>query len=598
MADGTTYSITVEAEALGADATAEDVIGVADALEAAERVATPFDAALAAAEAQLAKAADASADASAALQLASDRMVGLERAATRAGKAMEKQAMLGKKGMGDVAAYRASKAAADAAAQAVAKQAVAVDKARLAATRAAGAERKLAASMRTLKTSANRSAAAMKTGSGATMRASDAAGALGGRLGALIPRIENAANLMKGMKGAGLAAVILLAAAAFVALNVAIAGAALSALKFAIANDKIAKVRMDKIAERTSKAWKEMFSGLKTEPLLNAMDRFSTQFTQSTAAGRALKALMETIVQPFADAVEAVEPAARELFKGAVLGALKLAIVTLKVRNAILRAIPPSAREAIKEFASGADAMSTAVSAGEVVIYALTAVVAALGWIFTAVALAIAVAWAVIYAPIAGVVAAISWVVEGFQTGGESMKSSIKNAVSAIGSALSSFGGMAISAAGDLVSGLVDGIIDGVGAVAEAAANLAGAAMDAITSKLGISSPAKVMIKAGGFTAEGFAGGIDAGTAKVRTAAERMTSVVTDQASGASTSSSTTIQGDSVSSTRGGNTYQISVYAPTGNGEDIAAAVERVLLSTFEAQAISLGVAPEPEAAT
>ena len=599
MADGATFGITIDAEAVGADATADEVEALAASLEAAERVATPFDAALAAAESQLANASSAAADATSDLKLAEERMAGLERAATRAAKAVERQWIAGQKGRGDVAKYRASKMAAEQAAAAVQRQAAAVDRARIAANRAAGAERKLAASMRTLKNSANRSASALRGGRTEALKAGDAAGMLGGRMGELISRGQAATQVFKGMGGLGIAAVILAAAAAFVALNVAMGVAATKALMFAIANDKIAKARMDKLTERTSKAYKDLFSGLDTAPLLNAWDRFTSQLTQSTAAGQGLKTLLETMIQPFANAIEAVEPIARGMWKGAVYGALRLAIMVLRVRNAILKAIPPSAKAAIKDFASGADTLSTAFGAAEVAVYAVGAVVTALGWIFTAVGAAIVAALAVIYAPIAAVVAVVKFMVEAFQTGGQSVIAAVKRLGDMVGSVLNGIVSVAKTIGGMFSSGLAAGIEGGGSAVSSAADRVADQAIAAAQAKLQTKSPSRVMQLTGGYVSEGLAQGIEAGAPKVRSAVETMTSVVTDEADVISSSaSSTTVQSSSSSSTQGGSTYHFTINATAEDGEGIVEAVERVLTRVFEGQGIAEGVSPEPEPAT
>lgn len=63
----------------------------------------------------------------------------------------------------------------------------------------------------------------------------------------------------------------------------------------------------------------------------------------------------------------------------------------------------------------------------------------------------------------------------------------------------------------DFVQGFIDGIDGGVASVVDAAKNMALSAKNATISTLLIGSPSKVMHELGGFTAEGFANGVDAG---------------------------------------------------------------------------------------
>lgn len=76
-----------------------------------------------------------------------------------------------------------------------------------------------------------------------------------------------------------------------------------------------------------------------------------------------------------------------------------------------------------------------------------------------------------------------------------------------------------LTAAGNFVKGMANGISLGVGMVVDAAKGLADQALGAIKSALGIASPSRVMLAFGGYTAEGFAGGMDAGASMVEASA-------------------------------------------------------------------------------
>jgi len=592
MADGATFEITVEAQAIGADATADQVNHLAAGLEAAERVATPFDAALAAAQSQLANAASAAASAASELQVAEQRFTGLERASARAGKAMERAA-----NKGNIAGYQAARQAAAEAAAAVRQQAAAVDRARAAASAAAGAEQKLAASMKVLEGRARRASATIKAKAKAStnlasadLRASDAAGVLGGRMGEMISRGENAVNVFRALGPAIPVVVVLAAAAAFIGLGVALAGAAVRGLRYAIAQDKIAKARLDKITKRTADAFKALFEDINTKPLIDAWDSFTSQLTQSTAAGHALKTLLRTVLDPFAAAIKKVEPLAREMFKGAVYGALQLAIVAYRVRNAILRVIPDEVKAKIKALIGDEEALSAAFSAGEAVVYAAATAIGLLGVGFIMVAAAIALT----YAQISGIVEGFAWLVGQVPAVGAALDGLAQAVADAINSSLDALAGWAkdaLKAAKNFVNGLVKGIASGEGAVGAAAAALGGAALAGLAGALQSHSPSRVMMRQGGYAAEGVAMGIKKGTPKVRSAVEQMASAVIGDGPQGGAKGDSSVQTTTTTSSRG--TYHVTINAPSGDGDDILGAFE----SWFEAQGISMGVGPEPEAA-
>jgi len=71
-----------------------------------------------------------------------------------------------------------------------------------------------------------------------------------------------------------------------------------------------------------------------------------------------------------------------------------------------------------------------------------------------------------------------------------------------------------VSVGSDLMSGLSDGIHKKVQAIISSVVGAVQSAIDAAKKLLGISSPSKVFAKIGAYTAEGFAGGVDAGERK------------------------------------------------------------------------------------
>lgn len=67
----------------------------------------------------------------------------------------------------------------------------------------------------------------------------------------------------------------------------------------------------------------------------------------------------------------------------------------------------------------------------------------------------------------------------------------------------------------NLWRGFVDGIIEGIAAVLDAGTRLANAAKSAVATTLQQRSPSRVMMEMGGYTAEGFAQGVDDGAGQV-----------------------------------------------------------------------------------
>lgn len=574
MADGAAYQIDIQAQAMGVDATAAQVNTLADALAAAEKVATPFDNALASASAQLAQAQQASAAAAESLSAAERKFGALEREATKAGKAVERYAA---KGTGDIAGLSALMAQSQMAQRAVLQQAAAVDKAKASATSAAAAEKKLADSMKTLEGAAKKSAAAHqaagKAGQFSATGFKDSMMASQGLMASSSPMLGRLGQLYEGLGKGGVAGVAVMAATAMIALAGAFIGAAAAAAKYAIAGDKIAKQRLDKIVSQTTKNFAALFSKIDTKPLLNAMERMGNMLSTNTAAGHALQTLISTIMNPLIRAIEYLEPYAHELWNGMVLGALKVAIMVVRARNAIMRMIPESVKSAIKEFAARFDGLSAALSAGQVIFYVIAAVVGVLAVAFLSVAATIAV----VVGFFGALVAAAIWVVSAIWD----MFSAVGSALGAAWDAVSDWASGAIDAAADFVQGLVQGIKDGVGAVADAAASLAQGAVDAVKGALGISSPSKIMMAMGGYTAEGFEGGIEGGTGGVRRAVEGMVTGGVTGPTGAAVTNNT--------SSTGGNTYHVTIMAPTGDGQDIRSVFEAWLTGTLDATALQIG---------
>lgn len=238
-----------------------------------------------------------------------------------------------------------------------------------------------------------------------------------------------------------------------------------------------------------------LFSGLKIEGLLEALRRITSLLDASTASGAALRAVLETFLQPMIYAIEAAAPIARRFFQGITIGALMTAIAVLQVRNWLRRTFGD--RSIFAEW----DAQTTALKLGLAVFGAMIGVLGALSLTFTAVGVAVALATAPIWLPIVAFIA-------------------LRAAAERVYTYLSELDWKEI--ASSLVSGLVNGIRDYGGRAVDAIRNLGADMWAAFREKLGIASPSKVFEELGRAIPQGVESGVERGTPGARTAVGEM----------------------------------------------------------------------------
>lgn len=590
MADSE-YTIRVDAESVGADATAADVNALAKSLDAAEAVITEFDGALAAAGTQLADAAAAMAATGDVLAAAEGDYKRLERAATAAAKRVEKAAAAGK----DTSQLQA---AADAAASAVREQASAVERARAASQSAAKAHEKLADSYRKIERAAERSREATRGQERSFGDLFGAAGALGGPLGGLAGQISGIGDgLRAGGKGAGLITLAFAAGNAIIfmqkaAIGLTLAGVGMVAmlLRFAVAADKATSKRLESAWERAGKRAKSLFEGVHTEKLVRPVESLLKLLDKSTSAGKGLAKIFETLLNPLIDGFDKGEPLIKEFFKGIIIGALRAIIFVLQLRNAILRAVPKETRDKIKEFINQIFSLGNAAKAGEGTFKVLAYAVGGLALAFALLGATMLIPLGIIalftVGPILAVVFAVKKLTEAFKGAGEQARSGGKTA-------------------GDsFVSGIIEGIKAGIGSVGKAAASLIKAAISGAKTEAKAASPSKVMLAFGRDDMAGaVALGMERGAPRVRrsgqkvgqaaiegTAEERPARPMRGRAPSQATAART---GDRTVNIQAG-AVQITVQ---GGGEELETAVRRAAERLLEMIAIQLGAEPVAGAA-
>jgi hypothetical protein len=224
-----------------------------------------------------------------------------------------------------------------------------------------------------------------------------------------------------------------------------------------------------------------LFGGLNIEPVLNGLKRLVDLFDENTAAGQAIQLIFESVFQPLIDGADKAAIMIEAFVLGFLIAATKLYI-----------ALKPVIRGIAEFFGfddpTTADTLAMVTKAGEILTYVVFGLVAAFGALVAigaVVAAALAAPWVALTTFVAGVVAA---------------------------------GAAIYNAAGDIGRGMMRGLAEGITAFAglpiSAIVGAANAAIWAAKKALGIASPSKVFAELGGYTAEGFAEGVDEGAAQ------------------------------------------------------------------------------------
>lgn len=232
-----------------------------------------------------------------------------------------------------------------------------------------------------------------------------------------------------------------------------------------------------------------LFKDVKIEPFLQALSKVTGLLDQNTTTGRVLKGVLTESMSAFFGAAAAALPYVKQFLIGLAIAGLKI-YIAMKPAIEQLKALLGVEDTGSKE---GLDAMA---EAGKVVGGIIAAVVGAGLFVLATAGAAIYSTWQLVSAPFYAAGAAISFISSAVTGAFAAAQSYLENA---------SWGQIAT----DLIAGFVAGISGGTGMVVQAIAAMGGAAMSALKAQLGIASPSKVFAAYGGFTAEGFAGGID-----------------------------------------------------------------------------------------
>lgn len=321
-----------------------------------------------------------------------------------------------------------------------------------------------------------------------------------------------------------------------------------------------------------------LFTGLKIEGLLTAVKELTSLFSQSTASGRALKSLMNALLQPLIAAIEYVAPLAKRFWQGLVIGALLFMIQIVRVRNYLREAFDTKNWD-------GLDMMNAAVWAGIVAFGLLAtaiglsatalgvmfvgAMILAAPYIWAMAAALAAMAWSAIVAAApflliaAAIVVVIAYLYQLYRFWSEVFSLPWE----AIGSAI--------------VRGIVDGVKGAWKWLTDTMSDLADSAMGAFKDALGIESPSKAFAALGQQIPAGVAEGVNEAAPVADEAAADMVDVPAAGGRGAG--------GKSVTINVGG----IHVQARTAqDAEAIAGKVESAVVTLFERLTLQMGVSP------
>lgn len=559
---GAVFDIDIEAQNLGVDASTDELNALVSKIQQTNTVATQFDSALGAARKRLEEAAGAAAKAADALRAGEARYAELEKAANVAARAVEKAAASGK----DTSALQT---AATLAAEKMHAEAKAVDELRAKSVAAAGAQAKLTSTVKVLEGEAGRAASAMKKTTPAVDGTKKALEGIGAN--EKVEKIGKLAQAFGTLHGAtALTAIAVVGMTAAAVAGVGALGA------FAVSKNAAAMARLTAAADKAKKSFAAMFTGLKLDKFIAAVEDVMSIFDEGTSAANGLKLVIETILQPLFDGGAKLGPFIKEMFKGMVYGAMMVVVGILKLRNEIFKAMSPETRAGIKKFIADNFTLANAFKVGAGIAVALAAVFVILTAALAALAIAeIAAAW-----PILLIVAAVAAVIAAFIYWDK--------IIAKVSETWDAFVKGAKDVAKNIIKGIVDGIKNGVGMVVDALKGLASAGVDAFKGALGIKSPSRVFALQAHYTAQGYVQGIESSEPAVSSALESMVTPPDVALAGAGGQTTNTTNTSSAA-----RVVQITGPITVGSRDDIPA-LEAMLLRLIEGAAITIGGAEAP----
>lgn len=296
------------------------------------------------------------------------------------------------------------------------------------------------------------------------------------------------------------------------------------------------------LATRIQASFSRIFSGLKIEPILAALESFASLFDKGMASANAISVVFESLFQPLVDGAAQVLPKLRT-------GFIEFQIL---VMQALILIKPYRAEILLVAQAFGIMALAV----GGIIALAFGAVLAAFSAQF-----------ALIAAVGTAVIATIISFKDSIVAAGLAAVNFGAGIISAVGGAIDFLRGLSLADIGTaMINGLVQGIVNAGPALLGAITGIASGAINAAKSALGIASPSKVFAEIGMNTAKGMSQGVEGESTAVQGSLE---SLVAPPAAAAAPATAT--------ASGSGGVFNITVNASGGDGASIAEAVRSVI---------------------
>ena len=309
-------------------------------------------------------------------------------------------------------------------------------------------------------------------------------------------------------------------------------------------------VQQKKLKENFSK----IFSGIKIEKLLESLKTVTDLFSQSTATGRALKTIVETMFQPIIDFLGNHGLVFKRFFQGLVIGALLFADTLLTIRDKLRTVFG-------KDTLKGFDLANLALKSGIALVAAFGGMLLVSAGLAAGFVGALYLVWHALERMGAGILAVLEGAWEGVK--------------------------VFFDIGRQLVMGLIEGLKSGWGMLAKAVGDMWGVIKTTFTAKAEIHSPSRLMRREAYHIPEGTALGIRDGKSEVEKA---MVSIAPEPTQGQPTKpaggSASAKSGPSISV--GEITIQVGSQA---QGKDVMVALKAGLVDLLRGVAIEGGIA-------
>ena len=318
---------------------------------------------------------------------------------------------------------------------------------------------------------------------------------------------------------------------------------------------------LDKLSERLQENLQSLFASLKVGVLLGALQKIVALLDETSDSGKAIREVLGTVAQPFADAVEAALPYIEAFFGGLIAGAIYVAAAGLLIYNTLADLIPDS-------FTKNIDWI-------QVVLYGTIGTVIALAAVFGLLALTLLTITLPLWLMVAAVIAL-----------GIAFAMALDAIVGWFDEVSEAFEGQDFSTiAKNIIDGIVSGLAEGATSVFKAMTDLGKGAYAAFKSAIMSKSPSVLFRLAGRTIPQGTALGIEDETPKVENAAANMVSPDDMGASGVKSGN-----GQS-----GGNrTYYLTINVASSD-ELLDESWARRFMRSLDSAAREGGLSPEPE---